>query len=202
MASKASLWLVFAAAMLLEGPALACAGKNVLFADKFFETDPGWSTDAEIAIGGGLMKITARKGEQTIAWYDADEFQNADVCVDVARLTAGDAGAGIIFAGKDDDNFYELWINPTGYAGVNQMRNGNWLEPVPERPISIGNGAAVTLRLTLDGARAIAYVNGNKLAELKVDAPRDGGKLGLVGDSTDEADVVWAFSNFKITDLP
>ena len=190
-----------ATAMCLASPAFACKGKNVLFEDNFAD-DSNWGDISEVAsIEGGVLKLTAHKPNGSRLLYQGDSYDKADICVDVTELTPGDTGAGLIFAAADYSSYYLLWMNPAGIAGVLRVNNKKWLSPVPARTVP-SSGQKFTLRVTLNGARATAYVNNRKIADLKVNVPEGGGFIGMQGDSTDKEDVTWGFSNLKVTDLP
>jgi len=191
-----------AAAMCAASPALACKGQNVLFEDNFTD-DSNWGDISQYGgtIANGALKLTAKKGYVMRFLYQGDSFDKADICVDVTESTAGDTGGGLIFAAADYNSYYYLWMNPAGLAGVARLNNNKWLYPVPGRKVP-GSGQKFTLRLTLNGARATAYVNDRKLADFKVTSPEGGGFIGVEGDSDAQNDVSWSFSNLKVTDLP
>jgi hypothetical protein len=202
MVTRIFTYSVIAAVIYIGStPAFACQGTKVLFEDNFSTVDSGWSEDNQITIGGGLMKITSRHGTDVIAWYDADTFEKADICVNVRELAGGDAPAGIMFAGEDDDNYYAFFVYPEGEAEVSRYKKGKALDVVHTKAAKVGHGS-ISLRLTLYGTRAIAYIGDVKFAEFKVDAPHGGGKIGLIGGSPDDSQATWGFSNLKVTDLP
>ncbi len=188
------------AALCIASPALACKGKNVLFEDNFSD-DSNWPQAEGISVEGGALKIVATAPYVNRALYQGDTYQKADICVDVAQETSIDTGGGMIFAATDYGTYYYFWVNPTGYAGVSKLNNHRWLQPVPIRQVKL-SGPKTTLRLTLDGNRATAYVNDQKFATFRVTQPEGGGFIGMEGDSTDKDTVTWSFSGLKVTDLP
>lgn len=191
-----------AAAVCVANPAFACKGPNILFEDNFNEADDSaWGDISEIgSIGEGVMKINAKKDYIYHLLYQGDAYEKADMCVDVAMLSKGDAGAGLIFAAQSTESYYWFWVNPLGLAGVQRLNNKKWFAPVPARRLQL-SGEKATIRVTLDGAHATAYVNDQKFADFKVSPVEGGGYIGL-GANAGESDLTWGFSKLKITDLP
>jgi hypothetical protein len=200
-ALRISLWIAIAAATASATPALACRGDKVLFADDFTTVNPAWSVDEHAKIGGGVMKIVVANGDYNIAWNDALVLDKADLCVEVTETTAEDASAGIIFAAADDDHYYLFYVYPTeGYAGVSRVTNDRSDDVIAERKIVV-SGNKARLRLTLFGARAVAYIDDKQFADFKVEAPKKGGGFGLTADSPDDATATWEFRDFKTTNV-
>jgi hypothetical protein len=189
-----------AVAVCVGSPAFACKGKNVLFEDSFTD-DSNWGDVSQYgSIADGVWKIIAKKGYTFHFLYQGDSYDKADICVDVEQLTAGDSGAGLVFAAQDG-NYYQFWANPAGVAGVSRLVNKKWLTPVPTRKLN-SDAKKMRLRLTLDGARATAYVNDQKIADFRVVPVEGGGFIGIAADGGSDGDTTWGFSNLKVTDLP
>jgi len=209
--TRKALAVAVVAAVFAASPALACKGKNVLFEDNFTDTDPAWEMWDQVKIDGGMMKITAMAGHVAEIFYKADTYDKADVCVDVISpdMSGDPKNLGVpavLFSGQAYDDTYFLYAAPAyGTAGVARLLKGKWLYPVPFRKLDGMNnqsGATNTLRVTINGAHATAYVNDHKLADFKINAGEGGGFVGLNVDGGQAGPVTWSFKNFKVTDLP
>ena len=209
--TRKALAIAVVATVFAASPALACKGKNVLFEDSFADTDPAWEMWDQVKIEDGAMKITATPGHVAEIFYKADTFDKADICVDtIAPDMSGDPKnlgvPALLFSGQAYDDVYFLYAAPAfGTAGVARLVKSKWLYPVPFRKldgIKNQSGATNTLRVTINGAKATAYVNDSKLADFKINASEGGGFVGLNVDGGQGAPVTWSFKNFKVTDLP
>src|ERR1700728_4628066 len=152
-----------AAAVCFASPAFACKGKNVLLEDNFADDSTLGDVSQYGTIADGVFKLNAKKGFTYHFFYQADAYDKGDICVDVTMLSPGDAGAGIIFNGSGGDYYY-LWVNPAGLVGVGHVTPNKWLAPVPPRKVQLDPKKAATLRVTLDGDHATAYLNDQKVA--------------------------------------
>lgn len=191
-----------AAAVCFASPAFACKGKNVLFEDTFADDSNLGDVSQYGSIADGVFKLNAKKGYNYHFFYQADSYDKADICVDVTQLSPGDAGAGLMFNATGGNDYYYFWVNPGGIAGISRWSNNKWLRPVPARKVQVDAKKAVTLRVTLDGDHATAYVNDQKLADFKVKPVDGGGFVGLGADGGQDSDITWGFSKMKVTDLP
>jgi len=207
--SKALAFAVVAA-VFVTSPAIACKGKNVLFEDGFTDVDPAWEIGDQAKIENGTIKITATTGHLAQVLYRADTYDKADICVDAITPGVNDpANLGtpaLLFSAQGYDDVYFLYISPpNGTAAVARLFKNKWLYPVPYRKVEgivAQPGATNTLRVTLNGARATAYVNDHKIADFRINATESGGFVGLNVDGGQTAPVTWTFKNFKVTDLP
>ncbi len=204
--------LACAAVVLIAttGSSLACKGKNVLFEDNFAEADPAWDVFSDTKIEDGAMKITAPAGRIAPVLYKADVYDKADICVDAIVPKIDDPqknmGSAALLFEAESDNFYAFYVYPAyGTVTVARLFKHKWLYPVPVRKadgINSEPGAKNTLRVTLNGARATAYVNDHKIADFRINASEGGGFVGLNVDGGETSPVTWSFKNFKVTDVP
>jgi len=203
--------LAAAAAVLAASPALACKGKTVLFEDNFASGgDSGWELWEQIKIEGGAMKITATPGHIAPVFYKGDTYDKADICADAVTPSGNDPKnegiASLLFEGQAYDDFYAFYVSPRfGKAGIARLFKTKWLYPMPFRSVEGINaqpGGINTLRVTLDGAHATAYVNDHKIVEVKINAAEGGGFVGLNVDGGESMPVTLLFKSFKVTDLP
>ena len=209
MASKTLAWAVVIA-VLTAGPAFACKGKNVLFQDNFATVNPAWDLFNQTKIQNGAMQITATSGHIAAVFYKGDAYDKADICVDTIVPNASNPDnqgiPSLIFEGQAYDDFYAFYISPAyGIARISRLLKDKWLQPIPPRKVEglvTKAGGKNTLRLTLNGAHASAYINDNKFVDFLINASPGGGLIGLEVDGGASAPVTWDFKNFKVTDLP
>ena len=207
-----ALPLAFAALLLAAASANACKGKNVYFHDNFNATDPGWGLydPSTVAIANGWLKLSPQPQHYAFIYYRADVYEQADVCVDaVVQGGSGvpDGEGGLLFADEDNIGFYHFWISPKNRtAGILQWSAsaGKYLVPVAARAAQFNTaaGAKNTLRVTVNGGQAAAYINDRLFVSLPIKPTELGGFFGLGAARVDANPASWAFANFTITDLP
>jgi hypothetical protein len=191
------------------GPALACKGKNVLFEDTFAKVNPAWELWDQTKVQNGAMQITAAAGHIAPIFYKGEAFDKADICVDAIVPNVSDPKnqglSSLLFEGQAYDDFYAFYVSPAAVtASIVRFLKNKWLSPVPYRKVDgivTQAGGKNTLRITLNGAHATAYVNDNKVVDFLINASEGGGLVGLDVDGG-QAPVTWSFKNFKVTDLP
>jgi hypothetical protein len=203
--SRISLLGALIAAMLVSTSALACKGKTVLLEDDFMVADPGWSNS--IVIGGGTAKLTAERDEFVVELHSANDYGDADICVDVMLPQEGgdDAWGGIAFWAEHEDNFYWYTMNAIGAVEVRRFRNNKWLTPMKERRVprvDARPGTTHTLRVTVQGSKATLYVDNIKVTDLNGQPPKEETFIGLAAESTHDRKITWVFSKLKVTSNP
>jgi 3-keto-disaccharide hydrolase len=209
MTSKILAWVLLAA-VFAASPAVACEGKKVLFQDSFAKVDQKWDMWNQTKVQDGAMHVTAQAKHIAPIFYKGEAFDKGDICVDVITPDASDADnlgmPSLLFEGQAYDDFYAFYVNPAyGTAAIAHLLKGKWLNTIPFRKVDgivAQRGGKNTLRVTLNGAHASAYVNGNKIVDFLINATEGGGFVGLEADGGDAAPVTWSFKNFKVTDLP
>ncbi|MEA2903710.1 MAG: hypothetical protein QOI12_1097 [Alphaproteobacteria bacterium] len=194
---------VVVALAIAATPALACKGRNVVLADDFSKEDPAWSrVFGEFAITGGKATLKGEPGFIAMAAYEGEFFDAGDGCIDVTFPDGGRQIPGIggfAFGITDKDNFYAMFVNADGVAGILRLSKGKWLQPVPARKsdaLKTGAGATNTLRITLKGTAATTYINDKPFAQINVPTIA-GTKMGMYAEPEG---LVWQFDNVKITD--
>jgi hypothetical protein len=209
VASKTLAWAVVIA-VFATGPALACKGKNVLFEDNFATVNPAWELFSQTKIQNGAMQITAAPGHTAAVFYKGDAYDKADICVDTIVPNVSDptnqGTPSLIFEGQGYDDFYAFYVSPAnGIAMISRLLKNKWFQPIPARKVDglvTKAGGTNTLRLTLNGAHATAYIDDKKFVDFLINASEGGGLIGLEVDGGATAPVTWNFKNFKVTDLP
>jgi hypothetical protein len=206
---KLLAWAILAA-VFAASPAVACKGKSVLFQDSFVKANPAWEMFDQTKIQGGAMEITATAGHIAPIFYKGESYDKVDICVDAIVPDVSDPKnqgvSSLLFEGQGYDDFYAFYVSPAfGTATISRLLKNKWLHPVPVRKVDgivSQHGGKNTLRITLNGAHATAYVNDNKIVDFLINASAGGGFVGLEVDGGETAPVTWSFKNFKVTDLP
>jgi hypothetical protein len=208
-----ALPLAFAGLLAAAVPASGCKGRNVYFSDNFNVTDPGWGLydKTTVAVGNGQLRLTPTPQHYAFIYYRGDVYDQADVCVDaIAQGASGppDGDGGLIFADEDYIGFYYFWISPKNKtAGIRQWSNSanKYLQPVAPQIVTQLNtvaGAKNTLRITVNGGQTTAYINDRVFVSLAIKPTEVGGFFGLGAARINANPASWAFTNFKMTDLP
>jgi hypothetical protein len=205
--SRKSIALIVLALGLASGPAFACKGKTVLLQADFRSVDPSW--DANLGIGMGVAKIASNPGYISWPFYQGSFFTDADICVDVTIPTGAKPNSiagGVVFWAADYQNFYAYLLANGGTMAIYRRQNGKFLTPVGWRKadgVNMADDAPNTLRITLNGKIATAYINDKPFVTLTTGQPPDGGsQIGLYGESEADKTNTWSFSNLKITSVP
>jgi hypothetical protein len=68
--------------------------------------------------------------------YDPDSFPYHFSAHVVARKTSGpeSCALGLLFRCVDENNYYQFLVEPTGYASLYALENGEWVELVAPTP--------------------------------------------------------------------
>jgi hypothetical protein len=205
--SKVMAWAACVTVFVVS-PAVACQGKIVLLEENFTTVNPRWEMYNQIAIQDGSMQITANPRRTAPIFYKGQTFDKADICVDTIVPAVNDPKeqglASLMFEGQAYDDYYSFYVSPAnGTAAITRLLKGKWLYPIPfSKTGGIVAKGTNTLRLSLNGAHATAYVNGVKFTDFLINTHDGGGFAGLEVDGGNTAPVTWSFKKFKITNLP
>ena len=200
--------VLLVASSLAATPALACKGKSVLYRDDFRKVDPAWDRHNWFAIGSGRAQMTPDVGKALTVVLNGATFDQADLCADMAMADPANPQkpfAGLVFWVQDYGNLYGFMVSAAGTAAIVRAQSRKWAQAVPWRKVTnlrTRPGAVNTLRVTIEGDRATAYINDQTFVTITGQAPKDGGLIGFHGESEMNNTDTWIFSNLKITDLP
>jgi hypothetical protein len=180
---------------------------NLLFFDDFSETKSGWDRFAgEI----GSTDYRNKTYQITVNEPNTDLFANPyklykDTVIEVtaARIGGPDNNSyGVICRFQDEKNFYSAQISSDGYAGIFRMKDGVYrllgqdaMIPVPA---ILGGSAVNTIHFECIGRSLALAVNGAPV-DAREDKSFENGDLGLIAGAFEEAGVIIAFDNFKVT---
>jgi hypothetical protein len=199
--------LIAASVALTASSAIACKGRNVLYADDFVSTSAYWTPAMPVA--GGAINITAPAQTFTYVIHAAAMYDKFDMCADLEFPSAGNlegVAGGLLFLGDWDVDIFglnTLLITPQGLAYISRRSKGLWSYPHPPvgvTEIRTGQGAINTLRVSLNITRAHVFINEKKIFEARVVPRAGGGRFGFLAQAGKEP-VILSFSRLKITEL-
>jgi len=199
-----------AAALLIVAafvwPASACEGTEVVFEDKFADDAGGWAInqDVEIKDGSFTFKLPpdAMQSDLNVTYTVND----ADICTETVWPDGGSTilGAGLLFWGEDNRNYLQFGILNNGKFWIARRQDGKWytiVENVDSSAIKVKPGESNMLRVKASGGDATFFINGEKVRDLRGQAPKGGWRFGLSGDNFDKAkDARVVFRNVKVTE--
>jgi len=177
---------------------------NVLFEDKFTTLDPSWGAPDNVSAKDGKLIITADKNTDQTILNQANILPNdMEASYTVAFVKAGSpsTGSGLVFWGKDSNNWYDILINADGWFTVEHQFKGRLLYPVDYRQddtIKKGEGAENQVKVVTKGNQATIFINGKKVVSLTGQSPEGGSLIGFKVSSGQKGSNSVAFSNFKV----
>ena len=121
-------------------------------------------------------------------------------------LTSGSSilGAGLLFWGEDNKNYLQFGVLNNGKFWIARRIEGKWhtiVENVDSSAIKVKPGESNMLRVKTSGDIATFFINGDKVRDLRGQAPKGGWRFGLSGDNFDKAkDARLVFKSVKVTD--
>jgi hypothetical protein len=199
-----------AAALLIAAafawPASACEGTEIVFEDKFADDAGGWAInqDVEIKDGSFTFKLPpdAMQSDLNVTYTVND----ADICSETVWPDGGSTvlGAGLLFWGEDNRNYLQFGILNNGKFWIARRQDGKWytiVENVDSSAIKVKPGESNMLRVKASGGDATFFINGEKVRDLRGQAPKGGWRFGLSGDNFDKAkDARVVFRSVKVTE--
>jgi hypothetical protein len=158
----------------------ALAANLVLYEDNFATFSPSWGAPGEaLSVKDGKFTITPIPGYANRVLNQANLFDDADITVE-ATMSQGDdltQPGGLIFWGKDYNDYYCLNIAMDGRFTISRWFNDRWLYPIawqnnPE--VKTGVGQVNKLRVVTKGRQVTAYINDKEVAN-PMEPPAGGG---------------------------
>ena len=195
--------LLFAVA--LAWPALACEGMDVVFEDKFADDAGGWAInkDVEVKDGGFTFKLPpdAMQSDLNVTY----SVNDADICAEGVWPDDGSSilGAGLLFWGEDNKNYLQFGVLNNGKFWIARRIEAKWhtiVENFSSSAIKVKPGEANVLRVKTSGDTATFFINGEKVRDLRGQAPKAGWRFGLSADNFDkDKDARLVFRSVKVT---
>jgi hypothetical protein len=198
-------WIILLISLLLASACAPSAPQS--FHETFDDARNGWTlvqnNQAEIAIGGGQLRITVKQPD-SLAWSVAAGKTFGDLTLDVdATPLAGpdDNDYGVIVRRVDDDNFYRFEISGDGYYNIQKRQKGKWHKLVADwgESSAIRKGAATNhLRVVCVGRTLTFLVNQVQVAQVTDDAFARG-EVGVLAGTLAAPGVQVAFDNVQVS---
>lgn len=187
-------------------PAPACEGTQVVFEDKFTDDAGGWAINQDVEVKDGSFTFRlppdAMQSDLNVT-YTVDD---ADICSETVWPDGGSTilGAGLLFWGEDNRNYLQFGVLNNGKFWIARRQDGKWytiVENVDSSAIKVKPGESNILRVKTSGGVATFFINGEKVRDLRGQAPKGGWRFGLSGDNFDKAkDARVVFRSVKVTD--
>jgi hypothetical protein len=178
-------------AVVFAWPASACEGTDIVFEDKFSDDAGGWAInkDVEVKDGSFTFKLPpdAMQSDLNVTY----SVNDADICAEGAWPDDGSSilGAGLLFWGEDNKNYLQFGVLNNGKFWIARRIEGKWhtiVENVASSAIKVKPGETNVLRAKASGDSATFFINGEKVRDLRGQAPRGGWRFGLSGDNFDK----------------
>jgi hypothetical protein len=210
-----------AAAALLAIPLLLAAEEKMrtftFSKDDLGKVPAGWKSDQTNKGEGSVWKVVedktapAKKGyalaqtaESPGTVYNlcvVNDTKYKDVEVSVAfKAVAGtkDQGGGIVWRYRDANNYYVARLNPLedNYR-VYKVVDGKRSKEFEDKEAKVRAGEWHTLKIKMKGDHIECYLDNKKYLDVKDDAFKDAGKVGL----WTKADAQTYFDDFKVQEL-
>lgn len=195
--------LLFAVAF--AWPASACEGTDVVFEDKFADDAGGWAInkDVEVKDGSFTFKLPpdAMQSDLNVTY----SVNDADICTESVWPDGGSSilGAGLLFWGEDTKNYLQFGVLNNGKFWIARRIEGKWhtiVENVASSAIKVKPGETNILRVKASGDSATFFINGEKVRDLRGQAPKGGWRFGLSGDNFDkDENARLVFKSVKVT---
>ncbi|MCJ7520484.1 MAG: hypothetical protein MUO42_12555 [Anaerolineaceae bacterium] len=192
---------------VLLGESSQATQENQLFIDDFSEAKSGWdrfsgeigSTDYR----NKAYQITVNEPNTDLFTNPSKLYKDTIIEVTATRIGGSDNNSfGVICRFQDEKNFYAAQISSDGYAGIFRMKDGDYQllgqEKMIPVPAILGGSAANTIHFECIGRSLALAVNGAPV-DAREDKSFDNGDVGLIAGTFEEAGVVIAFDDFKVT---
>jgi hypothetical protein len=180
---------------------------GILLQDDFETRKSYWGNLTKFwNISNGHMALYPQLNQFYSVFAQRGPFVDASVEIDVtmARGTDLTRPGGLIFWCKDNQDFYVLEINMTGFYAVYRRLHGKWIQivrAVPVAAINQGVGQSNHLQVITQGSRAQLYVNDQELTSVAYPDANPGGFIGVYGESGTTQYLVWQFTHLKVSSL-
>lgn len=205
--ARSGVWgaaaLLFAVAF--AWPVSACEGTDIVFEDKFADDAGGWAInkDVEVKSGSFTFKLPpdAMQSDLNVTY----SVNDADICAEGVWPDDGSSilGAGLLFWGEDNKNYLQFGVLNNGKFWIARRIEGKWhtiVENVVASAIKVKPGETNILRVKASGDSAAFFINGEKVRDLRGQAPKGGWRFGLSADNFDkDKDARLVFKSVKVT---
>ena len=192
-------------AVVFAWPASACEGTDIVFEDKFSDDAGGWAInkDVEVKDGSFTFKLPpdAMQSDLNVTY----SVNDADICAEGVWPDDGSSilGAGLLFWGEDNKNYLQFGVLNNGKFWIARRIEAKWhtiVENFSSSAIKVKPGEANVLRVKTSGDTATFFINGEKVRDLRGQAPKAGWRFGLSADNFDkDKDARLVFRSVKVT---
>jgi len=187
-------------------PAPACEGTQVVFEDKFTDDAGGWAINQDVEVKDGSFTFRLPRDAMQSDLNVTYTVDDADICSETVWPDGGSTilGAGRLFWGEDNRNYLQFGVLNNGKFWIARRQDGKWytiVENVDSSAIKVKPGESNILRVKTSGGVATFFINGEKVRDLRGQAPKGGWRFGLSGDNFDkDKDARVVFRSVKVTE--
>jgi eukaryotic-like serine/threonine-protein kinase len=184
-------------------------GNGSIFFDEFNSNTNGWvvgtftddsGTFTYTMNGSYKWEFVIKKGQFRRVWAkQAPIVEDFTVSVDATHVSGSEnASYGIVFRGKDNNNFYNFLINKDYYF-IGLLKDGKWTTLVDwKNTTKINANALNQLKVIGKGDEFTFYINDQKIDQVK-DGSLPKGTAGLVVELYNAGDTsTFEFDNFTL----
>ncbi|BAT61172.1 hypothetical protein GJW-30_1_03729 [Variibacter gotjawalensis] len=193
-----------------SAPPATCGTATVYaFRDNFSPLNPGWDDpSASRYVENGQMVFNF-KDPGLLTWlYRPMRFKAASVCATVrappqATKLDGVASGGVAFWATDYQNYYLAQVYIDGTYQVYRRLSGEWIPVVPRTKsehLRTGLDSVNELQVTFKESNGTFFANGQKLVDFRGQPPKDGGAVGLHGESESDRGNQWRFTSIAVVE--
>ena len=193
-------------ATLMIGAAWGCEGKTLIFEDKFQDDLGGWDKEPAMKIEDGSMVLRPTGSNGSLSELNtAFLATDVDVCAEVVlprEFPETGPTAGLLFWAVDYSNMYLSVVSLKGQAFLYRRSNQKWFKIWDQEAprAKQGPGASNLLRVVAKGNLVTVFVNGEKVREVRVQAPSGETRFGTYVERDKPVEgQTFAFKNFKVT---
>jgi len=212
LANRAGLSALFFIVLCVGTTSTAFACKpdpSASFQDDFKKQDSQWYTNGKnINFADNQLAIKNDADQTDWSTYPSFVFKDATYCVDVKSPPDAvdpdtEAAGGLLFWQTGNNSYYAVQVYPDGNYGVFRNLPTGWLTIQPKTKfdkLNAGPGAVNEIKVTALNNMLTVFLNGEKAAELRVQAPKDGGSFGFYGQSAKSQPSDWRFLDIVVNE--
>lgn len=193
-----------------SAPPPKCTGNaTVAFQDNFGPPALGWDDPSQSRFFADGEMVLKFADPGLITWlHRPTRLKAGSVCSIVkapmqANKLDGAASAGVVFWAADYNNYYVAQIYLDGTYQVYRRLSNEWIRVVSRIKsdhVKAGLGAVNELQVTIKDNVGTFYANGEKLVEFRGQPPKNGGAVGLHGESEADRGGEWRFAGITVID--
>ena len=198
---------MMAMAVVLLAVTASLAGK-VLFEDKFTSLDPSWGAPGPVMdVKDGKLIITPGTNTSQTILNQANVLPNdmeASFAMTFVKSPAPTWGSGLVFWGKDYNEYYAVLVNAEGWFAVQRYVSGRYLLPVAWRESDVikkGEGAENQIKVATKANKPPSLLMARMSSACPASRPRVAASSGLKWLRDRKGQIPWPSAIFRWSNL-